>query len=147
MADVKKIVLPGGTELNIVMETMTGASSSAAGSAGAVPAPSAGDESKFLAGDGTWKTAGGGGGGASFTYASYTIAANGWSNSQYSFESSYSSSSYDIMDIIPNENTTSAQRDAWIAADCGGYYTTNIIIAHGTVPTIDIPITLVLMAK
>lgn len=34
-----------------------GATTSAAGSAGLVPAPVAGDDTKFLAGDGTWKTA------------------------------------------------------------------------------------------
>ena len=35
---------------------MTGATSSAAGSHGLVPAPAAGDNTKFLSGDGTWKT-------------------------------------------------------------------------------------------
>lgn len=35
----------------------SGATSSAAGSAGLVPAPAAGDDTKFLAGDGTWQTA------------------------------------------------------------------------------------------
>lgn len=40
---------------------MTGATSSTNGTKGIVPAPSAGDENKFLAGDGTWKDAGGGG--------------------------------------------------------------------------------------
>lgn len=44
--------------------TMTGATSSAAGTAGIVPAPAAGDNTKFLAGDGTWKTIGG----SSITY-------------------------------------------------------------------------------
>lgn len=39
---------------------MTGATSGAAGTAGTVPAPAAGDEGKFLKGDGTWATAGGG---------------------------------------------------------------------------------------
>lgn len=43
------------------ISTMTGAGSSAAGTKGLVPAPSAGDENKFLAGDGTWKTGGGSG--------------------------------------------------------------------------------------
>ena len=36
---------------------MTGATSSAAGTQGQVPAPSAGDNEKFLRGDGTWQTA------------------------------------------------------------------------------------------
>lgn len=39
----------------------TGATSSIAGSAGLVPAPAAGDDSKFLAGDGTWQTVSSGG--------------------------------------------------------------------------------------
>lgn len=43
----------------------TGATSSTAGTNGLVPAPAAGDEGKFLKGDGTWDTAGGGGGGDS----------------------------------------------------------------------------------
>ena len=146
MADVKKIVLSDGTELNIKTENMTGASASSAGSAGAVPAPGAGDQNKFLKGDGTWGSAGGGGG-SSVVPTAYTISASGWSNGQYSFESVYPSSSYDISDILPNENTTDAQRAAWIAADCGGYCTTNKIIAHGSVPTIDIPVTLALVQK
>lgn len=44
-------------------EVMTGASATAAGKAGLVPAPEAGDEGKFLAGDGTWKTPESSGGG------------------------------------------------------------------------------------
>lgn len=43
------------------ISTMTGAGASVAGAKGLVPAPSAGDENKFLAGDGTWKTGGGSG--------------------------------------------------------------------------------------
>ena len=43
------------------IDTMTGAGASAAGAKGLVPAPSAGDNGKFLRGDGTWQTAGGGG--------------------------------------------------------------------------------------
>lgn len=39
----------------------TGATSSVAGSAGLVPAPTTADTAKFLKGDGTWDTAGGGG--------------------------------------------------------------------------------------
>lgn len=39
---------------------MTGATSSTAGAHGLVPAPAAGDNTKFLRGDGTWQIAGGG---------------------------------------------------------------------------------------
>ena len=38
--------------------TMTGATAGTAGASGLVPAPAAGDDTKFLSGDGTWKTAG-----------------------------------------------------------------------------------------
>ena len=40
-------------------DTMTGATSSAAGTSGLVPAPAAGDQDKFLKADGTWQKAGG----------------------------------------------------------------------------------------
>ena len=40
------------------ISTMTGATSSTAGTGGLVPAPSAGDDDKFLAGDGTFKSGG-----------------------------------------------------------------------------------------
>ena len=83
------------------------------------------------------------------TYVQVTIAASGWNSttSVYSFESQYPASSYDITDVLPNENTTDAQREAWIAADCGGYRSTNTIKAHGTVPTIDIIVELVVVPK
>ena len=50
-----------GTDLSIASKkvnivNMTGATDSAAGLAGLVPAPAAGDDTKFLSGDGTWKT-------------------------------------------------------------------------------------------
>ena len=59
--------------------TMTGAGASAAGAKGLVPAPSAGDENKFLAGDGTWKTGGGSGASAldDLTDVTITSAAPG----------------------------------------------------------------------
>lgn len=42
------------------VDVMTGATASAAGASGTVPAPAAGDNTKFLAGDGTWQTVSGG---------------------------------------------------------------------------------------
>ena len=44
------------TDNNTTYSAMTGATSSAAGTSGLVPAPSKGDEIKFLRGDGTWVT-------------------------------------------------------------------------------------------
>ena len=49
------------TTTDIYIPNMSGASASAAGSNGLVPAPASGDEGKFLRGDGTWQNAGGGG--------------------------------------------------------------------------------------
>lgn len=45
--------------VTIGADTMTGATSSSAGTAGVVPAPAAGSQDKFLRGDGTWAAAGG----------------------------------------------------------------------------------------
>ena len=49
-AATKKITITGTT-----YEVFTGATSSTAGTSGLVKAPAAGDQGKFLAGDGTWK--------------------------------------------------------------------------------------------
>lgn len=48
----------GGANATMTLKAnaMTGATSSVAGTAGYVPAPAAGDNTKYLSGDGTWKT-------------------------------------------------------------------------------------------
>lgn len=46
-----------------IINTMTGATASAAGTKGLVPAPASGDNEKYLRGDGTWQEVQGGGGG------------------------------------------------------------------------------------
>lgn len=48
-----------------------GATSALPGSKGLVPQPQAGDDTKFLSGDGTWKTVSGGGSSATKIYTSY----------------------------------------------------------------------------
>ena len=63
IASVDTVLKSDITDLGIPAQdttysNMTGATSSAAGAAGLVPAPSAGDEDKFLAGDGTWASGG-----------------------------------------------------------------------------------------
>lgn len=66
-----------GTEVNAILPAFGGATSVAAGSKGAVPAPAAGDEGKYLKGDGTWGAVAGGSGGAP-TDADYLVrTANG----------------------------------------------------------------------
>jgi len=49
-----KYFVPPLSSTIISVSSMTGATSSAAGASGLVPAPAAGDETKFLRGDGTW---------------------------------------------------------------------------------------------
>lgn len=49
-----KYLVPPLSSTIVSVPTMTGATSSAAGASGLVPAPAAGDEAKFLRGDGTW---------------------------------------------------------------------------------------------
>lgn len=56
---------------NTTYGAMTGASSSAAGSSGLVPAPAAGTQAKYLRGDGTWQTP------TNTTYSPATGSANG----------------------------------------------------------------------
>lgn len=57
--------------LGIPKSPFGGATSDAAGSIGLVPAPSAGDQDKFLKADGTWTLPDGGA-----PLASYTMASN-----------------------------------------------------------------------
>lgn len=49
------------TDSKLTVKEMVGCDSITGGAAGLVPAPSAGDQDKFLKGDGTWDTVGGGG--------------------------------------------------------------------------------------
>lgn len=62
MADISKITALDGTTYNIKDATartvMTGADGTNPGAAGLVPGPGATDNTKFLAGDGTWKDGG-----------------------------------------------------------------------------------------
>lgn len=48
--------LSGNVSISTTLKAMTGATSSAAGAIGGVPAPAAGAQGKYLRGDGTWQT-------------------------------------------------------------------------------------------
>lgn len=56
------VFLTSRLESNAELNIMKGATEAEDGLAGWVPTPEAGDENKFLRGDGTWQTVGGGGG-------------------------------------------------------------------------------------
>lgn len=56
---------------------MVGATADTAGEHGLVPAPAAGDQNKYLRGDGTWSDAGGGGGTSDFNDLSNRPSYNG----------------------------------------------------------------------
>lgn len=70
-----------------------------------------------------------------------TILASGWNNSAYSFETEYPSSSYNIeVSVSPTGATAQSQYDAWGEAQLVGNANSNVIVALGTVPSIDIPV-------
>lgn len=85
------------------------------------------------------------------TWVSYTMLASDWDTNtkQYSFESVYPATNYDIVDLMLNMSSiTEAQVTAWEDAECGGgYYDSNILVAQGTVPTVDIPLKLCIKSK
>lgn len=68
-----------GSQVNAILPAFGGATAGTAGSKGLVPQPVAGDEGKYLRGDGTWAVvAGGGGGGGAPSDADYLVrTANG----------------------------------------------------------------------
>lgn len=78
----------------------------------------------------------------------YTIRAGNWSGNSYSLELDYPSTEWDIIGIYPiNGITTDAMEAAWTAANCYGYSVTNVILARGTVPSIDIEMELAMLSK
>lgn len=95
MADINKIILPNGSEYNIKDTTartaMSGAGASTAGTQGQVPAPSAGDNEKFLRGDGTWAEVSGG---SSSVNISFSIATTDWTLSSGVYTASVSDSMF-----------------------------------------------------
>lgn len=64
-------------------QVFSGATSSVAGTAGLVPAPTTADASKYLKGDGTWGEVGGGGGGASRYNAGWVLSGGTATQAQY----------------------------------------------------------------
>lgn len=77
---------------------------------------------------------------------SATLSASSWSDSQYSFESTYPKASYDIEVGIDGDNATDAQYKAWAALKPMDSQS-NILKVKGKTPSIDIPILLKITEK
>ena len=82
------------------------------------------------------------------TVSATTLLASNWDSTAkiYSFEADYPSASYDIEVSLDGDNATNEQLNAWIVAKMLSS-SSNKIIAKGTIPTIDIPIILVVKPK
>ena len=80
------------------------------------------------------------------TYVNVTMTSGGWSDSQYSFESTYPNSKYNISVSVAS-TATSAQFDAFGKAKIVGNATTNVVKALGTVHNRDITVQLKITTK
>ena len=68
------------------------------------------------------------------------MSSSGWSNGEYSFESTYPVATYDISIELNGDSATDEQVDAWSGAKIVGSATSNKAIAKGDVPTVDLPV-------
>lgn len=84
--------------------------------------------------------------GTSQTAYSYTMLASSWNGSSYSLESQYPFTSYNIQ-IRPSASMTSSQLAAFSKAKLVGSISANTVTALGTVPSIDIPVTIIATTK
>ena len=73
------------------------------------------------------------------TISTSTMSASGWSDSVYSFESTYPVATYDI-EVALDSTATIEQAEAFNGAQIVGSATSNVVKAYGIVPTVDIPI-------
>lgn len=80
------------------------------------------------------------------TVVTYTLKSGSWANSQYSFESTYPSASYDVEVGINGDSATDAQYKAWAALKPMDS-ASNILKIKGKTPTIDIPVLLKVVDK
>ncbi len=80
-------------------------------------------------------------------YVNYTLYGASWSNGEYSFESDYPNSKYNLS-ISVSSTATSTQFDTFTKAKIGSSSTSNTIKALGTVPiSTDIPVVLKVVNK
>ena len=121
------------------VSTMGAATSSAAGSAGLVPAPAKGDQAKFLRGDGTW---------GSYTGAVYTAASGSWSSATPPTQTITVNgvTADSLVQVGLASTATSDQIDAASSAKllCTAQAANSITLTcYGEKPTVNIPISVV----
>lgn len=81
------------------------------------------------------------------TIVSSTMTAASWTeDKKYSFESTYPFATYNLYIAIA-DTATSDEYDAFNAAGIVGSGSTNVVVAYGDVPTIDIPILIRVVKK
>lgn len=73
------------------------------------------------------------------TYSVVTMLAASWVNGAYSFEAQFPHAQYDI-EVSVDESATEEQFDAFGEARIGSSATSNIAVARGEIPTVDIPV-------
>ena len=84
--------------------------------------------------------------GSSAEISATTLETSKWSSGQYSFESTYPASTYDL-EVAVNSTATLAQLTAYKNAMIVGSATSNVLTAKGIVPTVDIPVILKAVKK
>ena len=108
--------------LPVAIPTMTGASSSTNGSEGLVPAPSAGDQDKYLKADGTWgainvsndgvrSIASGSSNGTISVNTNGTtadVAVTGLGSAAYTDSSAYATASHTHIDYVPTSDVANS---------------------------------------
>lgn len=80
--------------------------------------------------------------GLSGNFISTDLSAEDWNDGVYSFETQYPASIYDIYLEVDGETISEEELTAWIEASIVSSATSNIYIALGETPTIDIPVVL-----
>lgn len=81
------------------------------------------------------------------TVVQTTLASGTWSDGKYSFEATYPAASYDVTVEPDGDNITAAGYKAWGALKATGSATSNILIAKGKTPTVNIAVILRVVKK
>lgn len=78
--------------------------------------------------------------------ATVTMLATNWDDNEYSFESDYPFSAYNLQ-VFPSTTMTEEQLTAFSKAQMVGAIDENVVTALGDVPAINIPVTVIATAK